>query len=127
MSVSNPPRSKYGLIFRSDDVKDGLAFYYYLEIDPYQHLVVLHTWDLGWKQSTNNVLRAVGLLLDGTNSFRFEVFRSTFTVFINGNKAGTIVNNNLQNAGLIGLCMSGQKVPDTLCFDNLILYEYKPD
>jgi len=127
VSVSSPPGSKYGLILRSDDVKGGLAFYYYLEIDPFQQLVVLNTWDRVWKQSTNNVLRAEGLLLDGTNSFQFEVFRSNFTVFINGNKAGTIVNHHLQKAGLIGLCMSGQKVPDTLCFDNLILYEYKPD
>ena len=125
VSVSGPPKSKYGLILRSDDVKDGLAFYYYLEIDPFQQLVVLHTWDQTWKQSRNNVLRAKGLLLNGTNSFQFEVFNSAFTVFINGEKAGTIVNNHLQKAGLIGLCMSGLKVPDSLCFGNLILYEYK--
>lgn len=116
--------SSYGLIFRSDDAPGGLAFYYLVGVNPKKNAVEFSCWKEQRWQVSDRRLFAPGLVKPGeSNRVRIEALASDFRVFLNGVLVYQRADSLLSSQGIMGLSIgTGSTVPDTVLFDNLIVY-----
>ena len=117
------PKSQYGIIFRSDDEADGLAYYYLLNLQPASNTMELLVWDRDWgTQSAISV--PPGVMADNeSNHLRLEAHESTFAIVINGVLVKEIQNFTLPEPGIFGVSLISATPSETVCFDNLAIYD----
>lgn len=118
-----PTDSSYGLLFRSDDARGGLAHYYMVVLNGKTNRVGFLCFKNGAfaRQDTENFLP--GLWQAGkTNRVRVQAAENLFNVFLNDALIYSAQDALLPDAGYIGLAMlTGEMVPDTVRFDNLTI------
>ena len=98
----------YGIVFRSDDLAEGLDFYYMLTIST-DATVRLACWRYPeWKVNKSAEI-AAGLLSDtNPNRFRVEVSGQKFRVYVNGTAVADFEDATLTQPGPVGLCISAE-------------------
>jgi hypothetical protein len=118
-----PSDSSYGLLFRSDDARGGLAHYYMVVLNGKTNRVgfAVFMHDEFPRYDTENFLP--GLWQAGkTNRVRVQAAENLVNVFLNDALIYSAPDALLPNAGYIGLAMlTGETVPDTVRFDNLTI------
>lgn len=115
--------SQYGIIFRSDDEADGLAYYYLLNLQPASQTLELLVWDRDWgTQATVSVPPGI-LNESGPNHLRLEAHKSTFGIAINGVFVQEIQNFTLPEPGIFGLSLIAANPSETVCFNNFFIYD----
>jgi len=117
------PNSQYGIIFRSDDEADGLVYYYLLNLQPAAHKLELLVWDRDWGTQAAVSLSPDILAINGVNHLRLEAHESTFGITINGVFVQEIQNFTLPEPGIFGLSLIAASPSETVCFDNLAIYD----
>lgn len=116
------PDGQYGLIFRSDDAAGGLAYYYLLNITPTERVIELWTWVATWVSRSVLEVKQGIISMTGENHVRMEAKKSTFRIFINDHLIGEFHDSNLTTPGILGLTIISKNPPETVCFDNFIVY-----
>lgn len=118
------PSSGYGLIFRSDDEKDGLAYYNLVVIQPAERIGRVQTWkDGAWVFDRQFTLAPDALLAEEPNRVRIEVDGPVLRVFLNDKWSFDCTIQDLRSAGIFGLALvPGEALPDAVYFDNLRVY-----
>lgn len=97
---------QYGLIYRSDDMAEGLAHYYMLTITP-QERFRLSCWrSPRWVLQKELPIKAGALRKRQPNHVRVEVVGKRCRVHLNGKSVGEFKDGNLMKPGIIGLCLS---------------------
>lgn len=117
------PDSQYGIIFRSDDEAEGLAYYYLINLQPAYNTGKLLVWDRDWGTQTALTVPPDALATTGSNHLRIEARDSTFRVSINNVFVGEIQNFTLPEPGIFGLSLVAANAPEMVCFDNLAIYD----
>jgi hypothetical protein len=122
---SSTPGSGYGLICRSDDAEDGLAWYYQVLIQPADGSAEFGSWGDGeWVVEQAYPLPSGLAAQTGSNHVRVEAVGGEFRVFFNGTFVFEVADTTLTAPGIFGLSMvSGIADPDAVYFDNLRVYE----
>jgi hypothetical protein len=118
------PGSAYGLIFRSDDEREGLAYYHMVVIQPEEKISRVQTWKNGdWVFEQQFTLTPDALLPEVPNRVRLEVDGPEVRVFLNGKWSFDCTIQGPESAGIFGLALvPGEAVPDAVYFDNLRVY-----
>lgn len=117
------PGSRVGLIFRSDDVTDGLAHYYHLVIGPTDGIVELDLWKGGeWEILKSADVPESLMPASGSHRLRLEADGSEFRVFLNGTSILEVFDTQLPDSGIVGLSMVSANPPEAAIFDNLRIY-----
>jgi len=114
--------SNYGLIFRSDDEAAGLAHYYLLTVAPESHQVKLSVWDGAWVSERSAQLPEGLLSPSAGNRLRVEARSDAFSVYLNERLVAELTDPTLAAPGLFGLSITSGSSPETVCFDNLVVY-----
>lgn len=117
------PGSRVGIIFRSDDIPDGLAHYYHLVLGPADGTVGIDLWkDGGWAlQKADTISRSL-LPPTGTHRLKLEAEGSNMRVFLNGTFVFELDDQQLPGTGILGLSMISADPPERAAFDNLKVY-----
>lgn len=114
------PESVAGIIFRSDDAADGLAHYYHLAFRPASAQVSLDLWKDGAWASVEAAPIGDGILdATGLDRLRLEADSGLFRLFVNGVLVLEAADARLADAGIVGLSIVADQVPETVYFDNL--------
>ena len=117
------PGSRVGVIFRSDDIAEGLAHYYHLVLGPTDGTVGIDMWkDGGWALQKGDTISRSLLPPTGTHRLRLETEGSNVRVFLNGTFVFELADQQLPDAGIIGLSMVSAAPPERAAFDNLKIY-----
>ncbi|HSB91222.1 MAG TPA: family 16 glycoside hydrolase [Anaerolineales bacterium] len=114
------PSSAAGIIFRSDDTPDGLAYYYHLTLRPAASLLELAVWkDGAFSPIKMASIPTGGLDVDGANHLRLEARGDQLRVWINNVLTLEVSDTRLPGPGLLGLSIVSSQSPETVYFDNL--------
>lgn len=117
------PGSRVGIIFRSDDVPDGLAYYYHLLLGPTDGVLTMDVWKDGqWGLLDSVDISETLMPASGTHRLRLEADGSAFRVFLNGTFILDVVDSQVPDAGIFGLSVVSANPPETVTFDNLRIY-----
>jgi hypothetical protein len=115
------PDSQAGIIFRSDDEADGLAYYYLLNLQPAYNRMQLQIWDRDWGTQTDVSVPPGLFSAEGNNHLRIEARDSTFRISLNSVVVREIQNFTLPEPGIFGLSLIAANASETVCFDNFTL------
>jgi len=116
------PESVAGIIFRSDETTDGLAYYYHLAFRPAAAQTSLDLWkDGAWSTVTSASIGAAVLDPGGANRLRLEVQGNQFRLFANEVLILEATDARLGEPGIFGLSLVASEAPETVYFDNLRL------
>lgn len=115
------PDSQAGIIFRSDDEADGLAYYYLLNLLPAYNRMQLQIWDRDWGTHTDMSVPPGLFSAEGSNHLRIEAHDSTFRISLNSVVVEEIQNFTLPEPGIFGLSLISASPSESVCFDNFSL------
>lgn len=120
--------SRYGLVFRSDDAASGWAHYYLVLIDPGAKQVRFLCFKDGeFPCLDTRQFEPTLLEPDKSISMRVEANGDEFRVLLNNVQVYETSDAHLPDAGYFGLAIvPGEKTPDAVRFDNLVIYSYTP-
>lgn len=118
-------KSRYGLIFRSDDAPDGLAWYYLINIQPGYDAISLMTWKDGWVAQSKLQAKEGIFNKEAMNLLRIEVKDSKFRIAINNKPVGEFTDYHIVFPGIFGLSLIAGSPNETVCFDNFKVYGVK--
>ncbi len=124
--ISAKPGSKYGVIFRSDDVSGGLAHYYYITVKPADKSVDFDVWNNQWLREESANISSDFLGTDKTTLLRLEVLDNEFRVFLDGVFVIEFLDDQIATPGILGISINSTGAPETFYYDNLKIYEIVP-
>ncbi len=117
------PKSKYSLIFRSDDIPGGLKSYYMISLFPIEQGVEFAVWNAD-KWTLKKVTSVPGSFSpQGLTQVRMESFNTSFRVFLNGSFAAEFLDDQIPIPGILGLSITSTNPPESFQYDNLKIYE----
>ncbi|MBT7075602.1 MAG: hypothetical protein HN922_11895 [Anaerolineae bacterium] len=124
--ISANSGSKYGIIFRSDDVSGGLAHYYYITVKPADKSVDFDVWNNQWLREESANISSDFLGTDKTTLLRLEVLDNEFRVFLDGVFVIEFMDDQIVTPGILGISINSTGAPETFYYDNLKIYEIIP-
>jgi hypothetical protein len=121
--ITSATLSSYGIFCLNN--KNNAFAYYFLIVNNEFASIQKHIIDGEWiKLLPGNGLISLDNLNQGenTNHIRADCLRNQFSLYVNGVKAASIVDDSLPN-GLVGLAVFGSETGNTeIVFDNFTLY-----
>ena len=111
------PGAGYGMVFRSDDAVDGLAYYYLLQAQPADGLLRLRRYSGG--QMTELYEGPLPEIGEGPFGIYVEVRGSEIQVEVNNERAFLVEDTALLGPGIFGLAIVSPKSGDFVLFDEL--------
>lgn len=111
------PGAGYGLIFRSDDAADGLAYYYVALVAPADGVVTLTRWD---SNGPAELIRAPATFdPSGLIQLTVRADGSRLDMEIDGAPAGTVIDESTLGPGIFGLTIYSPVEGDQVAFISL--------
>lgn len=110
------------IIFRSDDVPDGLAYYNIIAINPGSRTISFSVFQGEWTTSTASVIENSAITFNHPVRVRLEVSGSQYVVYLDDLFAAQFQDGSITSGGIFGMSITTSSSPVSFAFSNVRVY-----